>query len=100
MKPWCCDRCKAYHQRVVNKEYETRKSGNHSWLGSDNGLSFCDTNSKHGCNMTNKDIENDTASATYTVLNFGRKTVKSVQVSDHCIVDLDDDGYPVGVETI
>jgi hypothetical protein len=31
MKPWCCDRCKAYHQRVVIKSmhYESQQEHDH-----------------------------------------------------------------------
>lgn len=31
MKPWCCDRCKAYHQRVIRKSM--KKIINTEYLG-------------------------------------------------------------------
>jgi len=36
----------------------------------------------------------------YTVLTHNRTVAKTVVVSEHCNVDIDAEGYPVGIETI
>jgi uncharacterized protein YuzE len=43
-----------------------------------------------------------TANASYTVLNetSNRTVAKTVQVSDKCNIDIDKDGFPIGVEVL
>lgn len=40
------------------------------------------------------------ANASYTVLTHNRTVAKTVQVSEHVYVDLDAEGYAVGIETL
>lgn len=43
-----------------------------------------------------------TTNATYYMLDptMARTVSKTVKVSDRCFVDIDDDGYPIGIEVI
>ena len=36
----------------------------------------------------------------YTVLNHNRDVHQTIVVSEHCNVDIDEEGYPIGIETI
>ena len=50
---------------------------------------------------TTKHTPNDTtANVSYKVLAHGKTVAKTVVVSEHCNVDLDAEGYPIGIETI
>ena len=55
-----------------------------------------ETSEASGYELTKSDAHN----VTYHYIAWGKTVVKTVVVSDHCNVDLDEDGYPVGVEII
>lgn len=40
------------------------------------------------------------ANASYTVLTDNRTVAKTIVVSEHCNVDIDAEGYPVGIEVL
>lgn len=42
----------------------------------------------------------DTANVSYYYLDQPRKVAKTVQVSEKCNVDIDEDGLPIGVEVL
>lgn len=49
-----------------------------------------------------KKVTDETVNATYYYLDptMARTVAKTVRVSERCNVDIDADGYPVGVEVI
>jgi len=44
--------------------------------------------------------DTEAANATYIYIRQGDKVAKTVKVSDHCNVDLNEEGWPIGVEII
>jgi len=50
--------------------------------------------------MTPIKISSSIPNVSYTVLTHNRTVAKTVVVSEHCNVDIDAEGYPVGIETI
>ncbi len=46
------------------------------------------------------DTTHDEATGASYVYVCGGKVVKTVQVTKHCNVDIDEDGFPVGIEVL
>lgn len=55
---------------------------------------------KYSCTCPKEEPESDIANTSYYHIAQGKTVAKTISVSEHCNIDLDGEGYPIGIETI